>query len=252
MTRILVIMKCKVVKMECVIMQIGTVRTDKKYIIHTLSKRRASRDLSAGLSEMTNSDGFQSRVSEIIGNNGRVYGIYQDKTLVGIYLFERADDFFIKNESGKVGTSFSDISFEDIFLGESKAAYILKEHYMPEDTELCKKAEECIHADMKEQIEWGQIGGVLWENKLIYRQNMDKSKTNASKAAAGYLMGFVIGIIFGWLLFDSIPLGLCFGVCFAGLFGGTAAVTGSRKWAELDFINPKYTDGKGKDNNAAD
>jgi hypothetical protein len=125
-------------------------------------------------------------------------------------------------------------------VGESKAIYRLVSNTLSDVAEEYKdEIEKCIVADLKEQIEWGQIAGVLNGGKLIYRRNLDKK--SAAGNALGYGAGFMIGAIFGWLVFDSISMGLLWGVCYAAI-GGLLFTKSATKgeWTTFDFVNKKY------------
>jgi hypothetical protein len=256
-------------------MNMGTVKTgkgNKKLSICTINKRRASREnfevmLSAlagdelvknNVIHEPNSKATGNMVLDMLENKGRVYGIYQEKELVGIYLYERIEDFFVKVENTgsdeKAGTRFKindikeffkmtddDLSdFEDWVFGESKAIYRLVSHHLSDVAEEYKdEIQKYIVADLKEQIEWGQIAGVLNGEKLIYRRSLDKK--SAAVNTLGYGAGFTIGACFGWLVFDSISMGLLWGVCYASLGGLIATNSISKQeWTTFDFVNKKY------------
>jgi hypothetical protein len=134
--------------------------------------------------------------------------------------------------------------FEDWLFGENKAVYRLAAHNLSDAAgEYRDQIEAYILADMKEQIEWGQISGVLNGETLVYRRNLNKNKKASSAAAGIGTTGFVLGLVFGWLLFDNMVLGVVWGICFSSLGGVLASGTASRKeWASFDFANRKYVE----------
>jgi hypothetical protein len=174
-------------------MNIGTVKTgkgNKKLNICIIGNRRASRDnFDAALSALSGNEFIKNnvtdetdsktpgkRVMDILKSKGRVYGIYQEKEMVGIYIYERLEDFFVnvenKDSTEKTETKFkinnireffkmtdADVSdFEDNILSESKAVYRLVSHYLSNMADEYKdEIEKYIVADLKAQIEWGQI-----------------------------------------------------------------------------------------------
>jgi hypothetical protein len=258
-------------------MDIGTVKTgkgNKKLNICKIGNRRASRDnFDAALSALSENEFIKNNVTgetnsktpgksvlDILKSKGRVYGIYQEKELVGIYIYERLEDFFVnvdnKDSKEKTETKFkinnireffkmtdADVSaFEDKILGESKAIYSLVSHYLSDMAEKYKdEIEKYIVADLKEQIEWGQIAGVLYDEKLIYRRSLEQKGRGISGNTLGYGAGFTIGAVFGWLVFDSISMGLLWGVCYAAIGGliFTKSAT-KQEWVTFDFVNEKY------------
>jgi hypothetical protein len=189
-------------------MNIGTVKTEnEKLIIRTINKRGAlsARDLG-------------DEALDILKNKGRVYGIYQGKELAGFYMYERIEDFFV-NEA----------ELADKLLVESKAIYRLVSNQLSGVAEAYKdEIEKYIFADLKTQIEWGQIAGVQNGDKLLYRRSLDKKERGASTRMLGYGAGFAIGMMFGWLIFDSISMGLAFGVCY-GIVGGLLLTNSTTK-----------------------
>jgi hypothetical protein len=260
-------------------MSVGTVKTgesNKKLSICLMNKRKVSGEhFDEALSTLLRDASVENRVIQaanfepsgdavldVLKNKGRVYGIYQKKELVALYIYERIDDFFIKNKSKdsdeKTKTSFQindvkrffnmtddDISdFDDWLWGENKAVYRLVSKYFSDAAKAYQsEIEKCIVADLKAQIEWGQISGILMGEKLIYRKNLEKN--GASDHTLGSGAGFTIGVIFGWLVFDSISLGFLWGICFAAI-GGLISTNSATKqeWTTFDFINKKYIGAK--------
>jgi hypothetical protein len=260
-------------------MNIGTVKTgkgNKKLSICIINKRRASRqNFEEALSPLVEASSTESNVIgdanskasgnvvlDILENKGRVYGIYQEKELVGIYLYERIEDFFIKventesDEKAEVRFKINNIKeffkmtdddvldFDDKLWGESKAIYRLVSQHLSDMAEGYKdEIEKYIVADLKAQIEWGQIAGVLSGEKLIYRRSLDKKGRGASSNMLGYGAGFTIGAVFGWLVFDSISMELLWGICYA-VIGGLIFTNSTTKqeWTTFDFVNKKYVE----------
>lgn len=217
-------------------MHIGTVN---KLAIHTVSKRRALREgFGTRLAIFVKSEELKFKVLNAIEHKGRVYGIYQDKELVGIYIFEKMDDYFIKTEDSRVQIGEKKIDFEDKWFGESKAAFRLNDQFLSNEiSEHKAKIEEYIRTDLSKQIEWGKIAGVQWGEELIYRKQIDKKGKGIN-----YIWGS-IGFALGILLFDSFVMGVCFGMMYALLWGGVALSCSKTKteWASFDFVNKKYT-----------
>jgi hypothetical protein len=201
-------------------MNIGTVKTgNEKLIIRTINKRGALSALALG-----------GEALDILKNQGRLYGIYQGKELLGFYIYERIEDFFVK-----------EAELADKLLGESKAIYRLVSNQLSGVAEAYRdEIEKFIFADLKTQIEWGQIAGVQNGDKLLYRRSLDKKERGASNRMLGYGTGFVIGMMFGRLIFDSISMGLAFGVCY-GIVGGLLLTnsTAKQEWKYVETEEKK-------------
>lgn len=224
----------KVVKEEG-IMVVGSI---KKHNICIINKRRVERDnFGLGLEGVADISILKEKVKRTITNKGRVYGFYdKQKKLAAIYLFERADDFFVENGKSEIHIFGKTVDIGDKWFGESKAAYRYSECFLADiSDEIKAEFEAAIEVDLKEQIEWGQIGGVEWDGRIIYRKNIDKSGGNGYWI--GYILGAIVGFMFGWLLFDSIIFGLCFAASYA-LLGGIVFSPNSDdkdKWNTIDI-----------------
>ncbi|MBD5156392.1 MAG: hypothetical protein HDT13_01960 [Butyrivibrio sp.] len=219
------------------------ISTVNKYNTHTINKRRAEKeDFALLLSEITNVEEIKEKVRNSIENKGRVYGIYRKKELVGVYIFERLENYFVKNDDASVVIGGKKINFEGAWLGESSAAFRLTDKILRDEVrEYEKKIEKDIRADLSEQISFGQIAGVEWGDELIYRRQLEK-KSGGIGCIWGYIGGFALGMYMGWMLFKSFLMGLCFGVTYASLWGGVAIATSKSKteWASYDFVNKEY------------
>ena len=84
-------------------MEIGTVKADKKLKIYTIKGKRVDREdfqLGAHVGEIVpeeaSVENIKKAVDKALASNGKVCGIYQEKKLVGIYVFERIEDYFIE------------------------------------------------------------------------------------------------------------------------------------------------------------
>lgn len=218
------------VEKENEIMNISTV---KQFNTHTMNQRRLNRpEFGKRLSDITDVEVLKKEIAEILEKNGRVYGIYVKKDLVGVYIFEKQEDYFVKRESG-VMLGDKEFDYEKFWYGTSTAAFRFKKAVCLEDMNECKeKIEKDISLDLKEQIEWGQVAGVEWNEELMYRKNLEKKPSNS---VWGYGVGYVLGFVMGWIIFDSISLGLCFGLLYACMWGGISVATASG--AEIDTLD---------------
>lgn len=224
-------------------MEIGTVKAEHKLSICTISKGRASKEgFASELILQCGQVDLAKKAQDMIENKGRVYGVYQQKQLVGIYIFEWVKDYFIDNRDNADEISELQKMFED-----GKAAYRMVFQYLTEEVaQYQKEIENKIVEDLKEMVEWGTVSGIEWGENLIYRKSMDKKSKDSKKTVAGYGLGFLCGWVIGWLLMDSISFGLCFGICYASLFGGIILSSSNRKqdWKTYDFVNRKYIEDK--------
>ena len=224
-------------------MEIGNVKEGNKLSISTISKKRASKeDFASELGVQCGQTDLAVKAQDAIEHKGRVYGVYQQKQLVGIYIFEWVKDYFIDNRDNADAISDLQKIFED-----GRAAYRMVFQYLAEEvTQYQKEVEEKIEGDLKSMVEWGTVSGIEWGENLIYRKSMDKKDKDGMNTAARYGLGFLCGWVIGWLRLDSIAFGLCFGVCYANIFGGIILSSSNRKqdWRTYDFVNQKYIEDK--------
>ena len=98
------------------------ISTVKQFNINTMNKRRLNRPgFGERLSDLTDVDELREEIADTLEKKGRVYGIYEKKELVGVYIFERREDYFSKTESGvKLGDK--EFDFDEFWYGESTAA----------------------------------------------------------------------------------------------------------------------------------
>ena len=239
-------------------MEIGTVKADKKLKIYTIKGKRVDREdfrLGAHVGEEVpieaSGKNIKNAVDKALASNGKVCGIYQEKKLVGIYVFERIEDYFIeagKNEAmageRRMESQEAVRKLKEIF-EDSKAAMKLILWYLPDAlSDQKNKIEDMIRNYMKGCMSDGFWAGIEWGDELVYKKNMDpKEKKNV---AFGYLLGAVVGFAVGWLAMDNITFGICYAVIFSNLYGNM--IFGGEKnkkvWETFVFVNPKYHDGE--------
>ena len=191
-----------------------TISTVKQFHTCTMSKGKLAKlKLEEGLSEVTDAEELKKEIADLLEHNGRVYGIYRRKELVGVYLYERQEDYFIKTDSGVIlgGREFD---FDKFWYGTGTAALVYVKSVCSEELGECReKIEKDLRIDLKD--EKNKVGGVV----------------------PGYLLGFAIGFALGYVTMDSLTLGICFGASFACLWGscGVALARGT-EIDTLDFI----------------
>ena len=86
---------------------------------------------------------------------------------------------------------------------------------------------------MTDQIQLGQVAGVEWDDKLMYRTNLGKmSPQDWTKTLALFVFGFTIG----WTAWHNLLLAL-----FVGCMWGSVGVSLVEKaqMDTLDFINKR-------------
>ena len=210
------------------------ISTVKQFNINTMNKRRLNRPgFGERLSDLTDVDGLKEEIADTLEEKGRVYGIYEKKELVGVYIFERREDYFSKSESGiKLGGK--EFDFDKFWYGESTAALYFKKCVCLEEVEVYKeKMEKDLQADLTDQIQLGQVAGVEWNDKLMYRKNLQKKADQYCSAGAFSVMG----IVMGWLIFKEVYMAILFGLMWGNV--GVIATAEKAQMDTLDFINKR-------------
>lgn len=214
------------------------ISTVKQFNTHVMNQRRLNRpELGKRISEITDVEALKKEIIDILEKKGRVYGIYEKKELVGVYLFERREDYFVQRDTGvKIGDT--EFDFEKFWYGTSTAALQFKKAICLEDVnEFKEKIEKDIRVDLKEQIEWVQVAGVEWNEELMYRKNLEKK---SGSSLWGYAVGYVLGFVMGWIIFDSIPMGMSFGLMYACMWVGISVATANGTEIDtLDFVKKR-------------
>ncbi|MDE6434465.1 MAG: hypothetical protein K2L07_09585 [Lachnospiraceae bacterium] len=210
------------------------ISTVKQFNITTMNKRRLSRPgFGERLSDLTDVDELKEEIADTLEKKGRVYGIYEKKELVGVYIFERREDYFSKTESG-VKLWDKEFGFDKFWYGESTAALHFKKYACLEEVEVYKeKIEKGLKGDLTDQIQLGQVAGVEWNDKLMYRTNLGKkSPQDWTKTLALFAIGFATG----WMVYDSLLMAILFG-CIWGSVG--VSIVEKAQMDTLDFINKR-------------
>lgn len=239
-------------------MEIGTVKADKKLKIYTIKGKRVDREdfrLGAHVGEEVpieaSGKNIKNAVDKALASNGKVCGIYQEKKLVGIYVFDRIEDYFI--EAGETEAMAGERRMEsqeavrklkEIF-EDSKAAMKLILWYLPDAlSDQKNKIEDMIRNYMKGCMSDGLWAGIEWGDELIYKKDLDPKEKK--KVASGYLLGAVVGFAVGWMAMDNIGIGVCYAVIFGNLYGNMifGGVKNKKVWETFAFVNPKYHDGE--------
>lgn len=232
-------------------MHFETVKMENKEKIklYTINAKRAKREGFASKISEKLGDDLQKKALDAINTKGRVLGFYKDKELIGLYIFERVENFFVKTEDSKINVAGMKVDLNAKWIsGANMAAYRDVVLYYPEEYIAYKeKVDDKVREYFSDQISMGNVTGVVWGEKLSYSLNVADKDENFNWG--GYLMGFACGFVVGNLLFNSLPLGIIYGCAFALIFGGTAHSESEVEWKDFNFINKEValTDSKDKE-----
>ena len=151
------------------------------------------------------------------------------KELMGIYLFERVEEYFEENENGKITLGSRRIDLERFWYGESRAALKLQACIL---TEECKSISEKLDKELKcamsDLVYLGQIAGIEWGDELFYRRKPDKQNDTGKVLFLAFsgIGGFAIG----WLLFDAWWLGIVYAMLLGSFMSFGVQNGNSKDW----------------------
>ncbi|MCM1157954.1 MAG: hypothetical protein NC300_10730 [Bacteroidales bacterium] len=186
------------------------------------------------LSGITDVGELKEEIADVLAENGRAYGIYEEKELVGVYLFEKRENYFVKTKTEiKLGDrEFNLDEFEEFWYGSSTAALVLKKCICLKEAEDGKEElEKDIKADLTDYIQiFGQVAGVEWNDKLLYQKRIKKESNRLLKM----LGWFVVGAIMGWIIFEEAVMVVCMGFLWGSL--GLAGIEEGTQIDTLDFV----------------
>lgn len=209
----------------------------RKLFIRVISDKKAAKlDFSGAVKEGMEADALKKQACLALSKKGKAYGVYEEQKLIGLFLFERKENFFTE-QTGQGELA----ELQKLFM-ESTAAAVPAYEQLPQWCEpYRKKMEEYLETNLKEQVEWGIISGYVYQGQLTYRAALDEKQKK--KVVAGYLLGFVVGMLIGGLVMDSLALGIGSGMSFAVLYGCTMMASSSDrcKWENYDFVKQDET-----------
>lgn len=224
--------------------------TVKSYEIITISKKNIHKlKFSQELKSSTEIPNPEQKILELLDAKGKVYGISKKKELMGIYLFERVEEYFEENENGKITLGSRRIDLERFWYGESKAALKLQTCIL---TEECKSISEKLDKELKcamsDLVYLGQIAGIEWGDELFYRRKPD----NQSGTGKVLFLAFsgIGGFAIGWLLFDAWWLGIVYAMLLGSFMSFGVQNGNSKDWG-MYHLN-QILDAESEEKDAAD
>ena len=137
------------------------------------------------------------KCKKALENDGVIYSYEKDKKIKALYVFEKE-----KKEDGKVLVNKETIYTKEI------------------DDKLKVRLDDRIKEELKEKI-------ALLEYKKIYindevvQFNPKKSKKDIYLSLGG---GALVGLAFGWVVFDDIIFGIVWAILFAAIFSSVDVV----------------------------
>lgn len=228
--------------------------TVKDYNIYTINEKRLKRpDFGENLKDMVDITELKELIAATISAQGRVYGINKKKELIGVYIFEKTENYFVTEEGSTVKLGAHEVDFDKFWYGSCTAAFCFKKRIcLDELKEYTEQIEKKLKADLTSQIIYGNVAGVEWNDQLMYRKHLKEKQDKGITASIGYISGFALGFIFGWIIFDEWYMGLCFGVSYSMLWGGCGiAIANKSEIDTLNFLNKEPAQNKEVTQNAS-
>ena len=186
----------------------------KGYEIKSISKRRANKeDFGSSLSQVVAQDTLKEEVLGALETKGKVYGLFKEKELAAIYIFEK-----IKTKESEIPYLKLNVNKDNIleFITKGTADEVSEEevkeaapvndketnvyrfvgkYSQPTDEKVIEDFEKMIRAELKEMILWGEVTAVIWgEDVLVIKKIKTEGKGFVSAIPLGMGFGLAIGI----------------------------------------------------------
>lgn len=210
------------------------ITSNKHFALHTLNAKKVDKiTFSEALLQVKDEASLKEQFKQVLEQKGRLYGIYQNKELIGYYLFRYEENYFSEdNYYIQVGEKKQKMSKS--LVGDMTSVFKMIDQYVItdnlEEEDIAKYKKE-IKEDLSSHIEtWGTVAGAEFDGVLLYKNGA--SEGTGSYYAIGYLFGILLGGLFGMFIFDNFALGLCFGLCFASTYGLMAKNYATKKKGE--------------------
>jgi len=206
----------------------------KGYEIKSISKRRANKeDFGSSLSQVVAQDTLKKEVHEALETKGKVYGLFKEKELAAIYIFEK-----IKTKESEIPYLKLNVNKDNIleFITKGTADEVSEEevkeaapvndketnvyrfvgkYSQPTDEKVIEDFEKMIKAELKEMILWGEVTAVIWgEDVLVTKKIKTEGKGFVSAIPLGMGFGLAIGIAL-----KNVGLGIALGMLWTMAFG---------------------------------
>ena len=206
----------------------------KGYEIKSISKRRANKeDFGSSLSQVVAQDTLKEEVLGALETKGKVYGLFKEKELAAIYIFEKIKtkeseipylklnvnkdnilEFITKGTADEVGEEEvkEAASVND---KETNVYRFVGKYSQPTDEKVIEDFEKMIKAELKEMILWGEVTAVIWgEDVLVIKKIKTEGKGFVSAIPLGMGFGLAIGIAL-----KNVGLGIALGMLWTMAFG---------------------------------
>lgn len=219
------------------------ISTVKDCNVYTIKENRLNRpEFGEKLKDITNIGELKKEIADTLSTQGRVYGIYKKKELVGVYIFEKKENYFIEKEDSGIKLGNHEFDFDKFWFGSCTSAFCFKKSIcLDEIKDYIKKIEKDLEHDLTDQIEFGIVGGVEWNDQLIYQKHLEKKPNNGIYSTIGFLGGWALGFWIGFTIFNEWWMGLCFGASYSVLWGGCGIAIADKSVIDtLYFVNQEH------------
>lgn len=214
----------------------------KGYNISKISKRKILKGLSCdALNALIDSEALEEQCLKALQTGGKVYGLYKKKELTALYILtnekigksqinqpeinltkDNIVDFILKG-SDKEASSWSDkVEKEDAENEKAVSVYRLTQKYViPECENVMAEFEKAILLELKEQVLFGEVYGVIWNDKVLVPRRINAGWLGSF---SGLGFGIAMGISFG-MIFKNVAIGISLGILWAIVFGTSFTTT---------------------------
>ena len=210
---------------------------EKGYGIQVISKRMVKKaTFGEPIQAVKDISALQEQMQHALDTEGKVYGLYHKKDLMGYYIVTKET---LKKEQIEYPFEESIFSLSDNKKDEI-TVYRLQEFYLLPACESMREGFEAdVFTELKESMIFYDVKAIIrGEEALVLVEKKKSELGRIGGIGLGGSFGLLYGIIFG-TLFDNIALGICFAMLWGISFG---TIFTSAKVKELKPLREVLTD----------
>lgn len=186
---------------------------EKGYGIQRISKRMIKKAaFGEAIQTVKDVSVLQERMQEAVATDGKIFGLYHKKELMGYYIFTKE---ILKKDQVEYSFKESIFSLSDNKKDEVAVFRLIESYMFPECESMKEGFEQDIKSELKESMMWYDVKVVIWEEEAFV---LEEKKGSGWGGIGGIGMALLFGIVYGQI-FDNVALGICFAMMWGVAFG---------------------------------
>lgn len=208
---------------------------EKGYRIQRISKRMVKKAaFGEAIQTVKDVSVLQEQMQEAVATEGKIFGLYRKKELMGYYIFTKE---ILKKEQVEYSFKESIFALSDNKKDEVTAYRLIDSYMLPECEGMKDGFEKDIKAEIKEAMLLYDVKVVIWQEEAF----VIEEKKNAGWGGIGGIgMALLFGIVYGQI-FDNIGLGICFAMMWGVSFGSIFSAVKIKELKPLEETKAEET-----------